>query len=61
MGDSKEMRDGRDRSRINVEEDYELQYWSEQFGVTQNELKSAVESVGVDVKDVEEYLSRESR
>ena len=34
-----------DRTRINTGEDYELRYWSEKLGVTQDQLKAAVKKV----------------
>jgi hypothetical protein len=47
-----------DDSRINVNESYELQYWSEKLNVTREELKQAVETAGPLVKDVMNYLSK---
>jgi hypothetical protein len=47
-----------DRELINVNEDYELQYWSEKFGVTRDELKKAVAAVGTSVKKVQAYLDK---
>jgi len=56
--DSKQNVGNPDRSRINVNEDYELQYWSEKFGVSRDELKEAVKSAGTSAKDVEDYLKK---
>lgn len=47
-----------DRERINVNEDYELQYWSEKFGVSKEELKAAVNAVGTSAKEVEAHLKK---
>lgn len=47
-----------DRDRIDVNEDYELRDWSKKFGVTPDELKSAVEIVGPMAKDVQEHLGK---
>jgi hypothetical protein len=47
-----------DRDRINVNENYELQHWSEKFGVSHDKLKAAVKAVGTSAKDVEEYLNK---
>jgi len=47
-----------DRDRINVNEDYELQYWSEKFGVSRDRLKEAVEAVGTSVEAVQKYLNK---
>ncbi len=56
MSDNKDNRGPQDRSRINVNEDYELQYWSDKYGVSREELRNAVEKVGVSADAVEEYL-----
>ena len=45
-----------DRDRINVNEEYELRDWSTKFGVSPDELKSAVAKVGPMAKKVEAYL-----
>jgi hypothetical protein len=45
-----------DDSRINIHQDYELRYWSQQLGVTPNTLRQAVRAVGPMVKDVRRHL-----
>jgi predicted DNA-binding protein YlxM (UPF0122 family) len=47
-----------DRDKINVNEDYELQYWSEKFSVSHQELKDAVKSAGTSVEKVKAYLKK---
>ncbi len=47
-----------DDSRINVNESYELQYWSEKLNVSQDRLKEAVKAAGPMVADVKEHLSK---
>ena len=47
-----------DRKRINVNEDYELRYWTEKFAVTADELKRAVERVGPMAEDVARALGK---
>ncbi len=57
MSDDKSKTGEPDRSRINLSEDYEVQYWSEKFEVTPDELKAAVKAAGSPSADkVEEYL-----
>jgi hypothetical protein len=56
--DNKQQTGSPDRDRINVNEEYELQYWSEKFGVSREELKAAVESAGTTAKAVEAYLKK---
>ena len=47
-----------DRKRINVNEDYELRYWTEKFGVSAEDLKRAVERVGPMVDAVARALGK---
>jgi hypothetical protein len=47
-----------DRERVNIHEPYELRDWSQKFGVTPEELKRAVEKVGVMARDVERELKK---
>lgn len=54
--DDKNKRGPQDRARINVNEDYELQYWTEKFGVSSEKLRQAVEKVGVSAEAVAQYL-----
>ena len=54
--DNKNKKDYRDRVRININEKYEVQYWSKHFNVTPAKLKKAVNEVGVTVKKVKAHL-----
>ena len=56
MSDDKSKTGAQDRSRINVNEDYELRDWSKKFGVTQDELKAAVKAVGDKASAVERHF-----
>ena len=58
MADDTSERDYRDRDRINVHEDYEVQYWSKKFGVTPEQLRKVVGKVGNSVAAVERELKR---
>ena len=58
MPDDKQKPGGQDRTRINVNEDYELRDWSQKFGVTQEELKKAVAKVGTSAEAVKKHLGR---
>jgi hypothetical protein len=40
MTDDRPQKGMQDRTRINTSEDYELRYWSEKLGVTQDHPKS---------------------
>lgn len=56
MSDDLSKKGMADRSRINTSEDYEVRYWSEKFGVSQDRLKAAVQKVGNSVSAVEKEL-----
>jgi hypothetical protein len=47
-----------DRSRINLSENYEVEYWAKKFNVTPEELKAAVKEAGSTADKVEAYLKR---
>ncbi|HWP15781.1 MAG TPA: DUF3606 domain-containing protein [Xanthobacteraceae bacterium] len=46
MADDKTMRGKPDRSKINMDEDYEVKYWAKELGVTRSELQRVVDKVG---------------
>ena len=52
---TKVAQDGR---RIDVHQDYELDYWSNKFGVSKDELKAAVQKVGTMTDDVARDLGK---
>jgi hypothetical protein len=56
MADVLQKRGGQDRQRINVGEAYELRDWATKFGVSEQELKAAVEAVGDRAEAVEKRL-----
>lgn len=58
MTDDKSNRGPADASRINVNEDYELRYWTKALGVSAERLRAAVEQVGVMADDVRAELRR---
>jgi hypothetical protein len=45
-----------DRSRINLLEPYEVQYWADRFGVSKERLSEAVHKVGHSAAAVEREL-----
>jgi uncharacterized protein DUF3606 len=57
MSDDKTKKGPQDRSKISLSEDYEVRYWSEKFGVSADELRSAVKKVGNSAKAVEQELA----
>lgn len=56
VADDPSIRGAGDRQRINVDQDYELQYWSERLGVSAEELRQAVKNVGPMADAVETHL-----
>jgi hypothetical protein len=61
MADDKNLRDGRDRSRVSGSEDYELQHLAEKLNVSTEEVRNAVEQVGNSREKVEEFLRSNKR
>ena len=57
MADDLNERDLRDRSRINVNQPHELTYWSRKFGVSQDEVRNAVQQVGPMADKVQQHLN----
>jgi len=46
MADDKNQRGSQDLNRINLNEPYEVKYWTKIFGVSEEELRDAVRRVG---------------
>ncbi|WP_081721058.1 DUF3606 domain-containing protein [Pseudoxanthomonas suwonensis] len=47
-----------DRDRINLNEDYEVRYWTEALGVSEQELRDAVQAVGSTAEAVRRHLGK---
>lgn len=47
-----------DSEFIDMENDYEVQYWTSQLKVTNDQLKEAVEEVGNKIEWVKVYLNK---
>jgi hypothetical protein len=60
MADDLKQTGKSDDARINMEQDHEVGYWSEKFGVSRDELRSAVAKVGPMAKDVRQHLQHRS-
>lgn len=58
MSDDLNNRGQQDRIRINVCEEHEVRYWTQEFKVSSEELEEAVKAVGVMVEDVRKYLKK---
>lgn len=49
---------GNDQKLISLEHLYEIRLWTESFGVTEEQLRAAVDAVGRSVEEVREYLRK---
>jgi len=58
MADDKTKKGPADSSRVNVEEDYEVTYWTDTLGCSKEELRKAVKEVGTSAKAVRAYLNK---
>ena len=56
MADDKNEVGGPDRARINLSEEYEVRDWTRSLGVSEDELRGAVDAVGNSADRVREYL-----
>jgi len=56
MSDDTAQRGSADRSRINMNQDHEVRYWTQALGVSEDELRRAVGAVGVSADKVREHL-----
>jgi hypothetical protein len=58
MVDDKTKRAPQDTKLISLEEEYEIDYWTQRFGVSRDRLATAVRRVGHSAEAVEKYLTR---
>ena len=56
MADDLTKRQPQDASRISLSENWEVQYWTEKFGVSADTLKRAIAKVGNSAAAVEREL-----
>jgi hypothetical protein len=52
MADDLNNRGAQDRSQVNVNEDHEVRYWTQKWGVSKEQLTAAVQKAGVSVDAV---------
>jgi len=57
MSDNPKNRHQPDRSKISLSQDYEVRYWTEKFGCSEDELRKAVARVGNSPEAVEKALT----
>jgi hypothetical protein len=56
MADNLQERGPADRSRINLNEDWERRYWTQQLGCSEEQLRAAVREVGSSANAVRAHL-----
>lgn len=59
MTDDKQNIGAADRSRISLSEDYEVRDWTAALGVSEQELREAIDAVGNSADAVRAYLKQE--
>ncbi len=52
MSDNLKRRRPEDSNRVNLAQPYEVSYWTQTLGLTENELRRIVEDVGTNVEAV---------
>lgn len=58
MADDLSNRGPQDRTRINLNEPYELRYWTQALGVDEARLRAAIAAAGPSVEAVRKYLGK---
>jgi hypothetical protein len=58
MADDLTKRGPQDRSKINVNESWEVAYWTGELGVTEAQLRAAVSAVGTSAAAVRRHLGK---
>lgn len=58
MSDNLKVRGAQDRTRINVNEDWELRYWTKELGVSEDRLREFVNRHGVSADNVRRALGK---
>jgi hypothetical protein len=47
-----------DRDRINIHENYEVEYWTKTLGISSEELRKAVEAAGTSAEAVKKHIKK---
>ncbi|WP_426164800.1 DUF3606 domain-containing protein [Sandarakinorhabdus sp. DWP1-3-1] len=58
MADDRTKRGPQDAARVNINEDYEVRYWAEKWGVSRAELEAAVRQAGTGADAVARALGK---
>lgn len=58
MADDTSKTGPEDRKHINIDESYEIDWWTRKFGVSRSALAEAVDAVGTSAQAVADYLGK---
>jgi hypothetical protein len=58
MSDDLQNRSPQDRSRVSVNEEWEIRYWTKELGVTERRLRDAVKAAGTSAEKVRAWLQK---
>ena len=58
MADDLHNRGEPDRSRINLEEEHEIRYWTRRLGISEDQLRLAVKARGASAEKVAGYFGK---
>jgi hypothetical protein len=58
MTDNRQMRDGRDRAKVNANEQYEVAYFAQKHGITMEEARRILADAGPSRKAADEAAMR---
>ncbi len=58
MSDDRSKRGPQDRSRINLDKDYEIRYWTDALGVSEERLRELVRQHGNSAEKIRKELGR---
>ncbi|MBX3219339.1 MAG: DUF3606 domain-containing protein [Labilithrix sp.] len=58
MADDLTIREPQDKTLINMNQTWEVNWWTKKFGCTKAQLQAAVDAVGNSAKKVQEYLGK---
>jgi Protein of unknown function (DUF3606) len=61
MSDDLKNRGPQDRARINVNEPWEVKWWTKELGVTEEELRELVRQHGVSVAKIRALLAQRKK
>ncbi len=58
MSDVQKMQEAQERAVITLKEPHEVRYWTDEFGISEDELRGLIDRVGSCAKDVRQALGR---